>query len=382
MDSEKRLSRRRFLKDVAKAGLGVAAGAVALDVLAACAPAASPTPAPTTAPGATAAPTAAPTVIPTAKTALKVRMAIVPGSQTLWRYLAAKNEELFKPLGYDVEFRNMTDEAAQRTAFLTGDIDVMTANVPVVPSLKEQAGPVQFFLPFAWAQEGYLWFVKKDSPIQTVADMKGKKVACFDLNHPGQAYWRALLLENYGLRLEKDFDLIISNNPGQAVDVGQAEVGITASWDWAKRKETGNYRAISTVADEWKKVVKDDVQIILGGALAKTEWIQKNKKFVDDYIKIAYEALKVYKTNKEAFMKVVVEYTGNGTAPKYAPGQAEFIAWYLGMDANPPERIYLSQRDVEDHKKLFPMLFRCGYLKSEPSPQDVEAMFYMSKPQA
>ena len=86
---------------------------------------------------------------------IQVKLGIYGGSQTLWRYMAYKKDEMLRPRGYEVSFTRYPTEGALQAAFLKKDIDVIATLPTDVPSFVEDGRQVQFFLPIAWVQEGY-----------------------------------------------------------------------------------------------------------------------------------------------------------------------------------------------------------------------------------
>ncbi len=357
MDKETNSSRRRFLGNALKIGGAVALAGSGLTGLIGCSSGQQGAPA--------------------AKAALKVRMGIVPGTQPLWRLLGNRNAEWLGPLGYDVEFINFTDEATMRTAFVNKDIEVYTSTIPATPSLVEQTGPCQFFMPYAWIRQGLSFFVKKESSIQSMADLKGKRVSVFPMAHPGFAYWRAALVANYGFKIEDQFQLIHSNQPDLAVDTGDAEAAIVGGWAWVQRRETGRYRLVADLYSEWKKALGSDRLLILGGAVARTEWIKQNQQFVNDYLKVARQGMEFMHKDPKAFYAEAAGWSGGGTAPPLKPEQAEFLAQYDGLVDAGPERVHLTAADIEANRKVFTYLHQSGYLSRALSADEVSAMFYV-----
>jgi hypothetical protein len=124
--------------------------------------------------------------------ASSVRLGIAPGTQTLWRYDASRNDDLIKPLGYAAEFVTDPDEPSLRSAFVSGKVDVIASLVPTVASLAQSGVAAQLFLPIAWLREGYPFVVTRDSGITGLADLRGRRVGTYPLDHPGMLYREAL----------------------------------------------------------------------------------------------------------------------------------------------------------------------------------------------
>jgi ABC-type nitrate/sulfonate/bicarbonate transport system substrate-binding protein len=310
------------------------------------------------------------------KERLSVKIGITSGSQTIYRYVCTKADELFPPLGYEVECKVFPDEGVLRTAFVTDEIQITVTLPPLVPSLIEAGQDVQFLMPIAWITQGYVMAVPADSPYQSMDDLKGKKVATWRREAPGWAYYQATIRKIYGQNYDEFFDpLEVAGRPHEALELGQVEGAVVASISWADMKETGKWRGVTDLAAELKKALDMDHLVMYGGYIAKRSFIEEHNEFIEDFLKVSYEAMKEYKTNKEAFLKVVADYEGGG-APKMEMGKTEFIAWYLGMDDAPAERMYITEMDVKDYEQIYSLLYECGWLESPV--EDIDKMFYVS----
>lgn len=303
---------------------------------------------------------------------LSVRMGIVSGSQTLWRYVAHKKDELLKPKGYQVEFQIFPDETALRAAYVDNRIDVIATMLPAIAALAEAGAPVQFFLPIAWLRQGYLFIVPKASPVTGMAHLIGRRVAVYSLDNSSTAYWRAFLPKNYGLRIEQ-LTLVESSAPAILLEQGQVEAAMVGSNEWSVLRPTEKYRKVSDLYDEWQKASGSSYLLMYAGYGARPDFVQKNSRFIEDFIRINYEALQEYKANKSVVLDVV---TAELMGPPFTEEQNEFIAWYLGYDDVPAERIYISQQDLQDYEKVWVWLADAGYLRAVPSSPHL--LFYIS----
>jgi ABC-type nitrate/sulfonate/bicarbonate transport system substrate-binding protein len=304
-------------------------------------------------------------------------MGIVGGSQPLWRYVAQRNDQLLAPSGYQVSFVNYPSEASLREAFLRGEVQVMATLPPQLPTLAEAGQQVQYFLPIAWLKQGYPIIVPVDSPIRSVADLVGKRVSTFPLDHPGLAYWRAFIYGNYGFKLEEKAKLRMSQKPETPLLNKAVDAATLDAVAWALIKGQGQYRAVSDLAGEWRRLSGSPRLLLYGGYVANREWLAKHPRFVADFIKINQEALQLYQKDREAFLEVAAAYAGEN-APSLSSEAMQFVADYLGMAQVSPERVHISREDVADYQKVFSLLAKAGYLKTEP-PAAAD-LFYLGSP--
>src|SRR5438067_3299572 len=94
----------------------------------------------------------------------------------------------------------------------------------------------------------FAWMVKKDSPIKTLKDLKGKKIGYTNPRSTSQAL-AVLLLQKAGLKPE-DAELVKTGGFGEgvaALDIGAIDVAPMAEPVWSKFK--GKYRAVVAASD-------------------------------------------------------------------------------------------------------------------------------------
>lgn len=308
----------------------------------------------------------------------KARLGITAGTQTIWRYLAARKAELLeKPLDYDLEFRIFPSDAAMRTVFLTGDLEGFTTLIPEAPALVEQKVDVQFFLPIAWVRETGVFVVRKESGIKSLAEAKGRKIATSPLRQAGLAYFRAFVLANHGFKLEEHLDLLQVNTPDVPLEAGQTDGAYISSVHWARLKDSGRYVKLTSLGEEWARISKSPRPLAFGGVLGRRKWIEDNRRLVDGLIEATKQAQRHFQQNRAEFLEIVRNYDADGAIKKQTLEQAAFTAWTLGHEDVGPERAHLTAQDVEDFRVVFALLERAGYLKAATSP---DGLFYLSTP--
>ncbi|MBI3977657.1 MAG: ABC transporter substrate-binding protein [Chloroflexi bacterium] len=340
---EIRQTRRAFLGQAGRLALGIGLAAAAAPLLAGC--------------------------------KQSIRLGIVAGTQTLWRYVAYRKDELLGRLGYDPIFEVYETEAALRDAFLARRVDVIATLPPLTPALAESGADVQFFLPIAWIREGYPLVVPAESPARKLTDLVGKKVGVFPLNHPGFAYWRAFIFKNYGFRVEERLTVREDNDPASLLLNGEVDAGVVDSMVWAAIKDLGQFRVVSDLATEWKAISGSPRLLMYGGYLARRDWIQGQKKFVDDFIRVNFEAYQRYKSEPVQVIAGATSYSGDHVAP-LSDEANRAIARYLGYDDAPAERMHISPEDAADYETVFRLLAECGYLAAVP--RNVAGLFYIA----
>ncbi|OUM86822.1 MAG: sulfonate ABC transporter substrate-binding protein [Bacillus thermozeamaize] len=148
-------------------------------------------------------------------------------------------EEILEPLGYTVAWSEFNTGLAVVEALSAGNIDF--GNVGDAPSLFGLARGLDFVYvasePSAPQAEGIL--VKEDSPIQTVADLKGKKVA-FNKASISQ-YLLTKALASAGMSMS-DVEPVYLAPSDASIAFAQGEVDAWVVWDpyFTVAAENGN----------------------------------------------------------------------------------------------------------------------------------------------
>jgi ABC-type nitrate/sulfonate/bicarbonate transport system substrate-binding protein len=302
----------------------------------------------------------------------RIRLAVSPGNQTLWRFLEAHRDDIFRPKGHLVDFFDVPTEEDLRSGFDGSKYDAIATLVPAVAQLAEAGQPVRFFLPLAWLREGYPLVVPEKSPIKAVGDVVGKRVSTFPLEHPGFAYWRAFLLKHYGLRGEQISTVQALSPEADLVD-GKADAAFVSGNGWAAL-QAGGFRKVADLQGEFKWLTGADRLPVFAGFIARSSWIDGHAKFVADLTAAARQGLEQYKNDKNGFLDVVTN-DPNGISASREENEA--VATYLGYDAVGPERVALTQADADDFGRFFPLMADAGVLNTPP--RDAGALFSLAK---
>lgn len=307
---------------------------------------------------------------------VQIKLGIFGGNQTLWRYFAYKKDDLLRPKGYDATFKIFNSEQALRAAFLQKEVDIIASLPTFIPSLLDAGRQAQYFLPIAWIKEGYPLIADVNAVIRTVPDLVGRRVAVFQPDHPGMAYWRAFVLRNYGFRLEDKLKLVETPNPERSLLEGLVDAAIVDSSAWSQLRNTGSFTSITDLRTEWEKISGSKRLLLFGGYIADADWIKQHQGFVEEFVKLNAEALKTYKTSRDAILVPATSYNDGGK--ERLPQEInEFIATYLGYNEVEPERVYVSKDDIQDYETVFRLLFESGSLKQ--NIEATEKLFYVSQ---
>src|ERR1700716_1097445 len=123
------------------------------------------------------------------------------------------------------------------------------------------------------------WAVKEDSPIKTIADMKGKSVG---INVFGSGIYgpMALLLKRNGVDAEKDIKLVETGFPASedAIRSGRVDGGVLNQPFAARAEAKGGLRKLFALEDQQKNIVH-----IM--EVCRKDFVDKNPDLVRAYVR-------------------------------------------------------------------------------------------------
>ena len=147
------------------------------------------------------------------------------------------------------------------------------------------------------------WAVKDDSPIKTIADMKGKSVG---INVFGSGIYgpMALLLKRNGVDAEKDIKLVETGFPASedAIRSGLVDVGVLNQPFAARAEAKGGLRKLFALEDQQKNIVH-----IM--EVCRKDFVDKNPDLVRAYVRDLTAGMGKAMADRDQTLKVVSEVT-------------------------------------------------------------------------
>lgn len=236
--------------------------------------------------------------------AQKIRVGYWPSGLTLGYGSVLEAGSFFKDQGLDVEYVHFSDVNGPTRAIAANAIDLAfgspaagafalaTDGVPVKIILATQPANVAFVVP-------------EDSPIKSLADLKGKKVGMSPAGSSTATIASAVLAGNHGIQ-EKDFSLVPGNEARLVQFLAQKEVDAAAlrNVTVAQIKDL-KVRTLSTFADEWRVLTKSDAAPYNAVGVVRAEYLQKNPDAVVRAIVALRKALEYGRANPAEVVKTV-----------------------------------------------------------------------------
>jgi len=181
--------------------------------------------------------------------------------------------ELEKRYDLRLDIKVLDPAAAEKTVLLrqvdTGLFPVLTA-----ADLQSKAQDIVLFAPLLYIHTNLM--VWQDAPYQTLADLRGKRVAILD-KVSGAYRSMQLLAARARLDFERDFSPVTGPPPALVAFLQRKQVDALAIHEplVSKLLAEGKFRVLLGLNDEWKKVARQDWLFL--GAAAHRDWLAQNR---------------------------------------------------------------------------------------------------------
>jgi ABC-type nitrate/sulfonate/bicarbonate transport system substrate-binding protein len=223
------------------------------------------------------------------------------------KYWMMRRMAEFAQLGkaYKIEWVQFQGTAPMVQAMVAGSLDCST-QAPLSLANGAIQGGLQAYIIAQHVGErpgsfSVYWAVKDDSPIKTIADMKGKSVGTnvFGSGILGPMF---LLLKKNGVDPAKDIRLVETGFPGSedAIRTGRVDVGVLNQPFAARAEGKGGLRKLFSLADQQQNIVH-----IL--EVCRKEFVDKNPDLVKHYVRDLTSGMKKALANRDETLKVVNE---------------------------------------------------------------------------
>jgi len=185
-------------------------------------------------------------------------------------------QQSFQKAGFDVEFVRFPDVTGPNKAIAGNAIDLaFGAALAGAYNMAIEGVPIKIVL--ATQVMDAVFAVPADSPIQSVADLRGKKVGMSPVGSTTTAAATSMLQASYGIG-PKDFSLVPGNESRLVQFVMQKDVdaSVLRSLTVAQLGDDAKkLRIIGRFDREWKAMTKSDSLPYIGAAIVRDEWLAK-----------------------------------------------------------------------------------------------------------
>jgi ABC-type nitrate/sulfonate/bicarbonate transport system substrate-binding protein len=225
------------------------------------------------------------------------------------KYWMMRRPQEFANLGktYKVEWIQFQGTAPMVQAMVAGALDCSTQGVLSLAQGAAQANLQAYIVAQHVGEKpgsfSVYWAVKEDSPIKTIADLKGKSVGTnvFGSGILGPMF---LLLKRNGIDPEKDIKLVETGFPASedAIRSGRVDVGVLNQPFAARAEAKGGLRKLFSISDQLPAVVH-----IMD--VCQKDFVDKKPDLVRQYIRDLTAGMKKAIANRDETLKVVSEVT-------------------------------------------------------------------------
>lgn len=213
--------------------------------------------------------------------------------------------------GLEVEYVKFPDVNAPTKALAAGAIDFAIA-APAAASMSVAADGLPLSIILATQVAELDFVVPEDSPIKSMADLKGKKIGGSPAGSATAAIASAILEKNHGFGAS-DYTLVPGNDPRLAQFLVQKDIDAAAlrTVTLALVKDV-KLRKIGSFREEWKTLSKSEAPPVLGVGLIRNDWLKANPDGAAKVVVAMRKAYEFGKADKAAVAKALVEAANMG----------------------------------------------------------------------
>jgi len=225
------------------------------------------------------------------------------------KYWMMRRPDKFPNLGktYKIEWSQFQGTSPMSQALIAGALDCATQGVlPIAQGMDKETLAVYVVAQHVGEKPGSFsvyWAVKDDSPIKTVADLKGKTVGISIIGGGTQGPFN-LMLKRAGIDPEKDIKLVeVSFSLSEdALRAGRVDATNMNQPFAARAEAKGGIRKLFSL----DQAVPNIVHIV---EACRKDFVDKNPELVKQYVKDITAGLKMALADRDETMKVVSEIT-------------------------------------------------------------------------
>lgn len=260
--------------------------------------------------------------------ATTIRLGTMASGTVAWELAAMKNEGLLENAGFTLETVTLANQQAGKVALQAGSVDLIVSDWIWVSSMRAEGSDYTFY-PYSDTAGDLL--VPADSPIKSIADLKGKKLGIaggeLDKN------WLLLqaLAKKQGLDLNSSVEKVFAAPPLLNEQLTHQRLdAVLTYWQFAARLQAQGYRHLLTGEDIIRQLgIPETVPSL--GYVFKQSWGDAHKAALQQFIKTTQSARDKL-CNVDAAWEKILELTESNDATtqqhlrqRYCQGRIE--AW-------------------------------------------------------
>ena len=224
--------------------------------------------------------------------------------ETLWLMKADPKVTPNQGKAYKLDFTLFRGSDKRFQAFEAGELDIATGSAHSV--MMAAAEGAKFKVVATLSREGDKGFatkymVREDSPIKTIADLKGKNVGINGARSSAEL-WARLALEKKGLDTKRDVNWVTLPFPaqGEAVRAGKLDIGAFPQPFAAFEEKRGGMRTVFTSQDGIAR--DEDLMVIMVSEKFAAQQPAALRAFLSDLVRATQHYVKNPKEGRTALV--------------------------------------------------------------------------------
>lgn len=210
-----------------------------------------------------------------------LRLAVLKIGTVNWELNSIAHHGDDRDNGFDLKVQGMAGGSASRIAFQGGEADIMVSDWLWV-ARQRAAGKDYVFIPYSRAVGGLL--VAKDSPAQTLGDMKGRSIGI--AGGPLDKSWlilQAYAEQEFGMDLKADTEQVFGAPPLVFKSALSGDVdGALNFWHFNAKMQAAGMRTLIGVSDAAQALGLDPNTPLLG-YVVKGEMLRDNPALIQGF---------------------------------------------------------------------------------------------------
>ena len=237
-----------------------------------------------------------------AEAADKVKVVALQGTQ-LFPVRIMQTKGIAAKHGIDMDLMVVASPQGSYTAMQTGDMQIGFTGWIVIASLREKG----FKLTNVYSMISYTneVMVKVDSPLKSIADLKGRRVGLFGGPNSATSWLYRMIVEKfYGFDPMKESKIHFGAPPllMGMIDRGDLDAVLVLDPFISQMLEGGNYRSIGNLGDIWREKMNQSPMLV--AVTVNETWAKANPDVVKRFVAAFREALIFLKDNPEAWKEL------------------------------------------------------------------------------
>lgn len=257
-----------------------------------------------------------------------------------------------------------------------GHADVVSVGSFEVPELEKQTG-VKSVVFGRYNIARAVIAVRKDSPYQSLSDLKGKKITTFTAVSDA-LLWGAMVKKSEGIDFKAedgDFEFVLTDvqNMASLVAKGDAEACICLPDFAIKELKSGDLRILYDGQSDGEKFQADFAEGHPGPAInvfvAREDWFSEHQEEAEFFLEVWERGIKEWNTHRE---EIIAAYPQDFAAQN--KDDEEWIGSYLDDHNWFMDSVYLDEEWIAGENKVFDLLKETGFMEPDQEPPPFETV--------